>query len=91
VNALEVYTLKFTKDMFFIIIFKFFILKNVVLPLPGKALFSALYIICLIKICLVLYNLHVPFAGWQGKIWWKEEIGDDGQGNVTAEGKFWLL
>jgi len=31
------------------------------------------------------------FAGWQAKIWWKGERRDDGQGNVTAEDKFWLL
>jgi len=59
-------------------------------PLPGKALFSALYIICLLKIRSVLYNC-VPFAGWQAKIWCKGERGNDAQGNVTAEGKFWLL
>jgi hypothetical protein len=86
-----VYTLKFTNDILFIIIFKFFSSNKVVSPLPGKALFSALYIICLIKIRSVLYNLRVPFAGWQAKIWWKGEREDDGQGNVTAEGKFWLL
>jgi hypothetical protein len=57
-------------------------------PLPGKALFSVLYIICLIKIRSVLYNLLVPFAGWQAKIWRKGERGVDGKGNVTAEGKF---
>jgi hypothetical protein len=45
-------------------------------PLPGKALFSALYIICLIKIRSVLYNLRVPFAGWQAKIWREEERED---------------
>ena len=68
-----------------------FFLNKVVSPLPGKALFLALYGICLIKIRLVLYNLRVPFAGWQAKILWKEERGDDGQGNVTAEGKYWQL
>jgi hypothetical protein len=38
-------------------------LNKIVSPLPGKALFSALYGICLIKIRSVLYNLRVPFAG----------------------------
>jgi hypothetical protein len=91
VNALEVYTLKFPKDIFFVIIFKFFSLNKVVSPLPGKARFSALSIICLIKIRSVLYNLLVPFADLQAKIWWKEERGVDAQRIFTAEGKFWLL
>jgi hypothetical protein len=63
----------------------------VVSPLPGKAIFSALNIICLVKIRSVVYNLVVAFADLQAKIWWKEERGDDGERIFTAEGKFWLL
>jgi hypothetical protein len=60
-------------------------------PLPGKSLFSALYGICFIKICSVLYNLRVPFAGCEEKNWWEEGTEDGEQGKVKSEGKFWPL
>jgi hypothetical protein len=44
----------------------------------------------LIKTRSVLYNLCVPFAGWQEEVWWEEER-DGGKGIVEPEGKFWLM
>jgi hypothetical protein len=44
----------------------------------------------LIKIRSVLYNLRVPFVGWQEESWWEEER-NDGKGIVEPEGKFWFM